>query len=599
MKVRHALRLALAASIIIAACSGSDDDDTSNNCIEGEAQECACGGGELGVQVCGGDGTFGACEQCSTPTASSSGGANGVGGAGGSGASSEGGSATTSAGGSESGTNGAPCADDSECLSGSCEDAVCCATVCDGECVACDIPGNVGTCTPIEAPTDPDGECPLGALCDGAGSCAIQGAWATNVLASDTHGVVGPAGDAFIATRLLSDTPVDLGNGPLTPVGEMDGVIARFDNNGQHVWTKVFGGVGARVQFQDIAVDSQNNVIAVAAFRDAPVDFGDGDLTPNESDALVVKLDETGDLVFAALYGATGNQGAHRVAVLPSGDIAISGTYDGSLDFGGGDLPLFGLVDVFVARIDGNGVHDWSVGFGTTASDNVPEVAAGLNDVVAFGGRTLSTLNVGGDDLDPGSDEGCYFALYDGAGMHKWSKVFVSMSVPYVRGVAVDGNGNVIGLGSVQGDINFGGGNIPTLTTTTQRFVAALAGADGVHVWSTSFAGQSVDEWDVAADADGVVIVGEALALLLPGNVSVVNGSAGPFILNFDNGGALLSSGLFESVGRAIPTEVTLDADGNALLSGNFSTGGFGYADIGGAIATGTSEHSFMVQVLR
>ncbi|WP_437661614.1 kelch repeat-containing protein [Sorangium sp. So ce1182] len=71
--------------------------------------------------------------------------------------------------------SGQPCADGSECLSGSCADGVCCEDDCAGACERC---GADGTCRPMAEGTDPDEECAPGetvcgaaGLCDGAGAC--------------------------------------------------------------------------------------------------------------------------------------------------------------------------------------------------------------------------------------------------------------------------------------------------------------------------------------------------------------------------------------------------------------------------------------------
>jgi hypothetical protein len=61
---------------------------------------------------------------------------------------------------------GAGCTATVQCQSGlSCVDGVCCSSTCTGLCMRCDLPGNVGTCTPISIGQDPDNEC-------GAISCA-------------------------------------------------------------------------------------------------------------------------------------------------------------------------------------------------------------------------------------------------------------------------------------------------------------------------------------------------------------------------------------------------------------------------------------------
>jgi hypothetical protein len=76
---------------------------------------------------------------------------------------------------------GGTCQVDSDCISGFCADHICCNSACAGACVACNLMGRLGNCSPIEAgEADPRGICtdqgPAGCgndgTCDGGGGCA-------------------------------------------------------------------------------------------------------------------------------------------------------------------------------------------------------------------------------------------------------------------------------------------------------------------------------------------------------------------------------------------------------------------------------------------
>ena len=45
--------------------------------------------------------------------------------------------------------NGQVCHSDDACASGYCVDSMCCGSACDGQCEACDLPGHLGSCTPV------------------------------------------------------------------------------------------------------------------------------------------------------------------------------------------------------------------------------------------------------------------------------------------------------------------------------------------------------------------------------------------------------------------------------------------------------------------
>lgn len=76
-------------------------------------------------------------------------------------------------------SNGQACSSAGQCRSNFCVDGVCCGDSCSGLCVACNVPGSLGTCVPIAAGQDPGDECQLlpaatcglDGFCDGRGAC--------------------------------------------------------------------------------------------------------------------------------------------------------------------------------------------------------------------------------------------------------------------------------------------------------------------------------------------------------------------------------------------------------------------------------------------
>lgn len=77
-------------------------------------------------------------------------------------------------------SNGTKCGADNECQSGHCTDGVCCNSVCSGGCVACNVLGKEGTCSPAPAGTADShklctdqgpSSCGHDGKCDGAGGC--------------------------------------------------------------------------------------------------------------------------------------------------------------------------------------------------------------------------------------------------------------------------------------------------------------------------------------------------------------------------------------------------------------------------------------------
>lgn len=70
---------------------------------------------------------------------------------------------------------GADCEASSQCQSQFCVDGVCCTSGCLADCMSCNLPGTVGTCSPDPLESDPQGDCGTCRMCDGTGNCMNVG----------------------------------------------------------------------------------------------------------------------------------------------------------------------------------------------------------------------------------------------------------------------------------------------------------------------------------------------------------------------------------------------------------------------------------------
>ncbi|MGE3674786.1 MAG: MYXO-CTERM sorting domain-containing protein, partial [Polyangiaceae bacterium] len=111
--------------------------------------------------------------------------------------------------------NGAACTTNAGCSSDSCVDGVCCDTACNGQCEACDVVGQVGTCTlvtgqPHGGRTACLGSGACGAVCDGSGtSCVFPGGTTECGLGSCADGVSIDAPVCNGAGTCLAPTATD------------------------------------------------------------------------------------------------------------------------------------------------------------------------------------------------------------------------------------------------------------------------------------------------------------------------------------------------------------------------------------------------------
>jgi hypothetical protein len=393
----------------------------------------------------------------------------------------------------------------------------------------------------------------------------------------------GPPGTADVGicaggTRYCNDDGTGFGpcEGEVTPEAELCDTLGEDEScdgdpacNGDHVWSKRYGD-----KYQtglSGAVDLSGNVAFIGTFEET-TDFGGGLLTSaGGSDVYIAKLDTAGAHVFSKRFGNASSQQGGAVAFDKDGNIFITGSFQGSIDLGGGPLTSAGGDDIFVAMLDPKGKHIWSRRFGGVGAQygsfigvdsfGYVYVAGTFSGSLAFDFTTLTSA--GGDDI--------YVANLDPAGDVLWSKRAGDLGTDRLNQMAVDTSGNVYLTGSFPTYIDFGGGLL-TSAGADDAFAAELD-YNGGHLWSRSYG-------DLVSQAGTSIVVSELGDVYLTGDYQgTINLSGSPhtsaggtdiFIAQLDASGSALWS---KSVGGASDDHalhIAVDVAGNVLLTGQF-----------------------------
>jgi deoxycytidylate deaminase len=395
-----------------------------------------------------------------------------------------------------------------------------------------------------------------------------------NAVAADASGNV-------IVTGWFEGT-VDFGGGALTSAGVSNIFVAKFAADGAHLWSKRFGD-GAWQRASAVAVDGSGNVI-VTGYFDGTVDFGGGALTSaGNGDIFIAKFGPDGAHFWSKRFGDASDQYACAVAADASGNVIVTGWFDGTVDFGGGALTSAGVSDIFVAKFAADGAHLWSKRFGDASAQSAAAVAADASGNVIVTGGFDGTVDFGGDVLTDAGMGDIFVAKFGSDGAHLWSKRFGDGYWQFARGVAADGSGNVILTGYFHTTVDFDGGAL-TSAGGWDIFVAEL-GADGAHLWSKRF-GDADDQYAcaVAADASGNVIATGYFwgTVDFGGGALTSAGTYDVFVAKFAADGAHLWSKRFGDGSEQNGYAVAADASGNVIVTGHFQ----GTADFGGGALT-------------
>jgi len=315
---------------------------------------------------------------------------------------------------------------------------------------------------------------------------------------------VDATGNIYIAGGFRGT--IDLGGGVLTSEGNWDVLLAKFDPNGEHLWSFRFGDDREQYAYR-VVIDGAGNAIVTGYFY-GTIDF-DGETLVSEGykDIFIAKLDPDGRHLWSARYGGKYTEYAYGLAVDGADNIILTGIFEGTVGFGGEEFINRGGYDIFLAKYTGEGMHIWSRSFyGTFGMWEANAVAADNSGGVVITGKYQGNVDFGGETLRSAGTRDLFIAKFDSLGEHSWSKGFGSSGITMGRNIVVDRSGNVIVTGDFEGTIDFGGG---VLTGGGRSDILLLElSANGEHLWSNRF-GDSEEQWgwDVATDNSGSIVI--------------------------------------------------------------------------------------------
>ena len=168
-------------------------------------------------------------------------------------------------------------------------------------------------------------------------------------------------------------------------------------------------------------------------------------------------FDTSGKYQWSRHFGDIGSQFGRSVAVDEGGNTYLTGDFGGTMNFGGEDLVSVDSADLYLAKFDSAGEHQWSKNFGDAEYQYGRSVAVDAQDSLYLTGEFGGGMNLGGEDLVSAGSTDLYLAKFDSAGTHVWSRHFGDIGSQFGRSVAVDAGGNAYLTGYFEGTMNLGG----------------------------------------------------------------------------------------------------------------------------------------------
>lgn len=306
-----------------------------------------------------------------------------------------------------------------------------------------------------------------------------------------------------------------------TSQGNADAYLARYDEVGNLVWAKTFGGSSTDYA-RGVVMDSQRNLYVVGCFSTS-VDFDPGpgveSITSEGSyDIFLAKFDENGNFGWVKTFGATDLDWGEDIAIDAADNVYITGRYNRTVDFdpgpGTNSLQSYGSTDTYVAKYDANGNHLWGhhmgsvgaeMGNGITVDDSANVFICGyFHDHANFIPGSFTTQYTA-------FNKDIFLVKYDSSGAYRWVN---GMGGPgtncEAQSVHCDPMGNVVVTGLQWGIVDFD----PTAGTANHSpnggsdIWMAKYDLNGQYLWSNNIGGTANEfPLDLKHDSQGDIVI--------------------------------------------------------------------------------------------
>lgn len=300
-------------------------------------------------------------------------------------------------------------------------------------------------------------------------------------------------------------------------------------------WGGQIGGIGSDSS-RTITTDIFGNIIVTGTFNDT-VDFNlDISITNNltssgNTDSYISKYTSSGDLVWVKSIQSNGLSGINPLITSSitdsSGNIYITGYFEGTIDFNpsSSDNELYtanGDSDIFIIKLDVNGVFVWGGTIGGTQGDRANSITIDDQDNIYLTGYFEETID---------------FDITDGV-LNLTGSSFGSVFV-----IKLDKNSNLI-----WGQSFLGGADQGNSIIVDNLYNVYVTG----HIRGTT-------DFDPSPNTF---------------NLSSTGGTRAAFVLKLNNNGDFVNAGVTSSLNSgSIPdaNEIKLDSNNNVYVAGSFS----------------------------
>lgn len=266
-----------------------------------------------------------------------------------------------------------------------------------------------------------------------------------------------------------------------------------------------------------------------------------------------------------------------------TGNLYISGAYNGTQVFGSDTLSSLGYSDLYLAKCDPSGSFLWARSAGGVTNGEYPGsmILDNTGNIYLTGEFYSDTIHFDSVSIanEGNSDSDFFIVKYNSVGNVMWANGTGGNRYDTGRGLTTDNSGNVYVSGSFSSDsLLFGSTMLYSLASGSTSMFLVSYDPSGNVMWAKSYASMwgNSTAYEITSDGNNLYTLGEYSGVSLSvGTDSLINTSSGStdlFFAKFDLSGNPLWAKSAGGGNYDYMKNIAMDISGNIYLMGYFTS---------------------------
>jgi hypothetical protein len=343
----------------------------------------------------------------------------------------------------------------------------------------------------------------------------------------------------------------------------------------------------------DVVSDNAGGALLTGEFSGTMTIGGQTYASAGGADIFISAYDASGNISWVITAGGPGEDVGHQVAKGPNNEYIVAGEFENVITIGNTTLTSQGMQDIFIAKVNGNGNVLWASSAGGSGQDEINSLHVTSTGDIYITGAFEGAAGFGPAAVTSAGGKDIFVSRINSNGTYFWTSRAGGPMDDIGRGVAVNISNEVLVTGYYQGTAQFGPNQF-TSNNNSRDIFASFFGSSGQFLFTISSGGPENDgAYEATADAAGDFYVTGNFKGTVPFPVGILNsqGDDDVFVYKIDPSGTFLWAQSAGGPGKDKAYSISVDNASNLFVAGSFE----GTADFDGQTVTSAGgEDIFM-----